>query len=147
VVILLKTNLETKAWAHVILFSSDLELSYDKLIDFYSLRFQIEFNFRDAKQFWGLEDFMNVTPTAVTNASNLSLFMVDVSQVLMCKYRQDDPDFSILDLKAHFRGYRYMIETIKILPQKPDDDLVFQLFQKVAALGRIHPAHMPVSSG
>ena len=146
-VILLKTNLETKAWAHVILFSSDLELSYDKLIDFYSLRFQIEFNFRDAKQFWVLEDFMNVTPTAVTNASNLSLFMVDVSQVLMCKYRQDDPDFSILDLKAHFRGYRYMIETIKILPQKPDDDLVFQLFQKVAALGRIHPAHMPVSSG
>jgi len=146
VVILLKTNLETKAWAHVILFSSDLELSYDKLIDFYSLRFQIEFNFRDAKQFWGLEDFMNVTPTAVTNAANLSLFMVDVSQVLMCKYRQDDPDFSILDLKAYYRGYRYVMETIKILPQKPDDNLVSQLFQKVAALGRIHPAKTPVTS-
>jgi putative transposase len=146
VVILLKTNLETKAWAHVILFSSDLELSYDKLIDFYSLRFQIEFNFRDAKQFWGLEDFMNVTPTAVTNAANLSLFMVDVSQVLMCKYRQDDPDFSILDLKAYYRGYRYVMETIKILPQKPDDNLVSQLFQKVAALGRIHPAKTPVPS-
>jgi putative transposase len=146
VVILLKTNLETKAWAHVILFSSDLELSYDKLIDFYSLRFQIEFNFRDAKQFWGLEDFMNVTPTAVTNAANLSLFMVDVSQVLMCKYRQDDPDFSILDLKAYYRGYRYVMETIKILPQKPDNNLVSQLFQKVAALGRIHPAKTPVPS-
>jgi len=147
VVILLKTNLETKAWAHVILFSSDLELAYDKLIDFYSLRFQIEFNFRDAKQFWGLEDFMNVTPTAVTNAANLSLFMVDVSQVLMCKYRQDDPNFSILDLKAYYRGYRYVTETIKMLPQKPDGNLVAQLFYKVAALGRIHPAKMPVSSG
>jgi len=147
VVVVLKTNLKTKAWAHVILFSSDLELSYDQLIDFYSLRFQIEFNFRDAKQFWGLEDFMNVTQTSVTNAANLSLFMVDVSQVLMCKYRQDDPNFSILDLKAHYRGYRYMIETIKMLPQKPDDDLVSQLFQKVAALGRIHPAKMPVPSG
>jgi putative transposase len=146
VVILLKINLETKAWAHVILFSSDLELTYDKLIDFYSLRFQIEFNFRDAKQFWGLEDFMNVTPTAVTNAANLSLFMVDVSQVLMCQYRRDDPNFSILDLKALYRGYRYVTETIKILPQKPDDNLVFQLFQKVAALGRIHPAKMPVPS-
>lgn len=85
VVVLFKTNLETKAWAHVILFSSDLELPYHKLIDFYSLRFQIEFNFRDAKQFWGLEDFMNVSQTAVTNAANLSLFMVDVSQVLMCE--------------------------------------------------------------
>ena len=117
VVILIKTNLETKAWAHVILFSSDLELAYDKLIDYYSLRFQIEFNFRDAKQFWGLEDFMNVTQTAVTNAANLSLFLVDVSQVLMCKYRKDDPNFSVLDLKAYYRGYRYVTETIKILPQ------------------------------
>ena len=147
VVILLRTNLVTGAWANVILFSSDLELPYDQLIDFYSLRFQIEFNFRDAKQFWGLEDFMNVTPTAVTNAANLALFMVDVSQVLMCEYRQDDPSFSILDLKAYYRGYRYVTETIQMLPQKPDDNLVFQLFHKVAALGRIHPVKELVSSG
>ena len=45
VVILLRTNLATKAWANVILFSSDLELPYVKLIDYYSLRFQIEFIF------------------------------------------------------------------------------------------------------
>jgi len=147
VVILLRINLETKAWANVIMFSSDLELPYNQLIDFYSLRFQIEFNFRDAKQFWGLEDFMNISQTAVTNAANLSLFMVNVSQVLMCKYRQDDPNFSILDLKAYYRGYRYVTETIKMLPQKPDDDLVSQLFRKVVALGRIHPARMPVPSG
>jgi hypothetical protein len=147
VVILLRTNLATKAWANVILFSSDLELSYDKLNDYYSLRFQIEFNFRDAKQFWGLEDFMNVTQTAVTNAANLALFMVNVSQVLMCQYRQEDPNFSILDLKAYYRGYRYVTETIQMLPQKPDENLVSQLFHKVAALGRIHPVKVPVSPG
>jgi len=147
VVILLRTNLATKAWANVILFSSDLELSYDKLIDYYSLRFQIEFNFRDAKQYWGLEDFMNVTPTAVTNAANLALFMVNVSQVLTSQYRQDDPNFSVLDLKAYYRGYRYVTETIQMLPQKPDDNLVSQLFHKVTALGRIHPVKTPVSSG
>jgi len=147
VVILLRTNLATQAWANVILFSSDLELPYDQLIDYYSLRFQIEFNFRDAKQFWGLEDFMNVTPTAVTNAANLALFMVDVSQVLMCQYRQDDPNFSVLDLKAYYRGYRYVTETIQMLPQKPDVNLVSQLFHKVTALGCIHPVKMPVSSG
>jgi hypothetical protein len=147
VVILLRTHMATGAWANVILFSSDLELPDDQLIDFYSLRFQIEFNFRDAKQFWGLEDFMNVTPTAVTNAANLALFMVDVSQVLMCQYRQDDPNFSVLDLKAYYRGYRYVTETIQMLPQKPDDNLVSQLFHKVAALGRIHPVKTPVPSG
>ena len=61
---MLKTNLLTQARAHVILFSTDLDLAWEQLIDYYSLRFQIEFNFRDAKQFWGLEDFMNVSPTA-----------------------------------------------------------------------------------
>ena len=73
VVIIVKKNLTTQTWAHVILFSSDLELSCENLVDYYSLRFQIEFNFRDEKQFWGLEDFMNVNQTAVTNAANLSL--------------------------------------------------------------------------
>lgn len=147
VVVLIKTNLVTKAWAHVVLFSSDLDLSYDKVIDFYSLRFQIEFNFRDAKQHWGLEDFMNINPTAVTNAANLSLFMVNLSQFLMYCYRKDNPDFSILDLKAYYRGYRYVTETIKILPNLPDENLISQLFQKVTALGRIHPAKSPVFSG
>ncbi len=37
-------------------------------------------------------------------------------------------------------------ETIQMLPQKPDDDVVFQFFHKAAALGCIHPAKMPVSS-
>ena len=79
VVIIVKTNLKTGARARVILFSSDLKLTYEQIIDYYSLRFQIEFNFRDAKQYWGLEDFMNVKETAVTNAANLSLFMVNVA--------------------------------------------------------------------
>ena len=55
IVVIVKTNLKTQARAHVVLFSSDLTLVYDKLIDYYRLRFPIEFNFRDAKQFWGLE--------------------------------------------------------------------------------------------
>ena len=46
VVIIVKTNLKTQARAHVVLFSSDLDLVYDQLIDYYRLRFQIEFNFR-----------------------------------------------------------------------------------------------------
>ncbi len=60
VVIIVKTNLKTGKIAKVLLFSNDLKLAYDTLIDYYQLRFQIEFNFRDAKQYWGLEDFMNI---------------------------------------------------------------------------------------
>jgi putative transposase len=42
VVIIYKTNLKTQVVAHVVLFSTDLELSFDKLIAYYKLRFQIE---------------------------------------------------------------------------------------------------------
>jgi hypothetical protein len=97
IVIIVKTNLTTQQRAHVVLFSSDLELSYNQLIDYYALRFQIEFNFRDAKQFWGLEDFMNVTPTAVVNAANLSLFMVNVVHLLLRDFRHTAPLFGVLE--------------------------------------------------
>jgi putative transposase len=138
VVIIVKTNLKTGAWAHVILFSSDLGLAWEKVIDYYRLRFQIEFNFRDAKQYWGLEDFMNVKETPVTNAINLSLFMVNVSQLLLRDLRHEDSNVNVLDLKALYRGHKYVVETIKLLPEKPDPILLSTIFERISSLGRIH---------
>ena len=138
VVIITKTNLRTQARAHVLLFTSDLELACAPLVDYYGLRFQIEFNFRDAKQYWGLEDFMNVTPTGVTNAANLSLFMVNVAYRLRADVHPHDPDYSVLDLKADCRGYKYVEETIKMLPEKPEPVLLAKILNQVACLGRIH---------
>ena len=140
VVIVLKTHLKTQQQGHVILFSSDWTLNHDKLIELYSLRFQIEFNFRDAKQFWGLEDFMNISQTAVTNAVNLAFFMVSLSHRLLGDFRRDHhPDFSILDLKAFYRAFKYVEEVIKLLPQKPEPFLSSRILTQVANLGAIHP--------
>ncbi len=139
VVVLVKTNLKTGAQAHVILFSSDLALPFDKLVEYYSLRFQIEFTFRDAKQHWGLEDFMTVTATGVSNAANLSLLMVSLSTVLVRDVRATDPQCSVLDLKAFYRGSKYVEETLKLLPDKLDEGLIVRIVRKVASLGRIHP--------
>jgi putative transposase len=138
VVILVKTNLKTGAQAHVILFSSDLTLSYEKLVDYYSLRFQIEFNFRDAKQYWGLDDFMNVKPTPVTNAANLALFMVNVAHRLLLDLHVQQPHASVLDLKALFRGHKYVTETLKFLPERPDPVLLARIYARITALGCIH---------
>ncbi len=141
VAIIVKTRLDTQKQAHVILFSSDLTLSAPRLIDYYALRFQLEFNFRDAKQFWGLEDFMNTHPTQVTNAANLALFMVNLSHGLLQPFRRRDPAFSLLDLKAHYRGLKYVEETIKMLPEIPEPSLLERLTARVIGLGRIHAAH------
>ena len=138
VVIIAKTNVPTQARAHVVLFSSDLALAYAPLLDYYGLRFQIELNFRDAKQYWGLEDFMNVTPTGVTNAANLSLFMVNVAYSLRADGHAREPAYSVLDLKADYRGSKYVEETIKMLPEKPEPVLLAKIRTQVACLGRIH---------
>jgi putative transposase len=138
VVMIAKTNLRTQAQAHVVLFSSDLDLAAAPLVDYDSLRCQIECNFRDAKQDWGLEDFMPVTPTGVTHAAHLSWFMVNVAYRLRADVHQRDPDDSILDLKADCRGYTDVEETRKMLPERPEPILLVQILNKVAGLGRIH---------
>jgi hypothetical protein len=138
VVCLVKTNLKTHAQAHVLLFSSDLTLPFDKLIDNYCLRFQLEFNFRDAKQYWGLEDFLTTHPTRVTNAANLSLFLVNLVERLLRDVQRHDPEMSVLDLKAQCRGAKYVEETIKLLPERPEPSLLQHIMTKVVGIGRIH---------
>lgn len=136
VVIILKDNTQTGKSSHVILFASDSELAWDSLIHYYRLRFQIEFNFRDAKQYWGLEDFMVTKAQAVLNAANLSLFMVNLSQAILAH----SEGHSILDLKARHHSIRYAQEIFKILPKRADAINIEDWISKIPILGRIHAA-------
>ena len=138
VVCILKTHLLTEKKSHVLLFSSDLALDAETMIDYYALRFQIEFNFRDAKQFWGLEDFMNVNKTPVNNAANLSMFRVNVSAKLLAPLRLEHSEWSVLDLKARYRGVKYLHETLKILPQKPETIVIHNIAEHLRSIGAIH---------
>ena len=137
VVVMIKTNLTTGRSAKALLFSDDLDLAYDKLIDYYRLRFQIEFNFRDAKQYWGLEDFMNVKETQVSNAANFSLFMVTFSQLLLPQITSLNSE-SMLDLKTAFRARKYMRRMINLLGLKSDEFLINDPIFQAAEIGRIH---------
>jgi len=49
IVVIFSRNLKTNKVSHIVLFSTDLKQDYKKIIDYYSLRFQIEFSFRDAR--------------------------------------------------------------------------------------------------
>jgi len=138
IVIIVKENLKTKSRDFVILFSSDLDLNFETLIEFYKLRFQIEFNFRDAKQYWGLEDFMNIKETPITNAVNLAFFMVNLSHILINEVRPHNAEFSVQDLKAHFRGSKYVDEILKLFREKPDPILIQQIFKEITTIGKIN---------
>jgi putative transposase len=56
-VMIVKTNLKTGKTAKVLLFSDDLTLSYDLLIQYYSLRFQIEFAIENQYKILGIGGF------------------------------------------------------------------------------------------
>jgi len=119
------------------LFSDDLNLDYDLLITYYQLRFQIEFNFRDAKQHWGLEDFMNIGATQVGNAANFSMFMVTFSQLLLPQLQHLNIE-SMLDLKTVFRAKKYTRRIINCIGLNADELLIDNRIFEAAELGRIH---------
>ena len=144
VVIIVKINVKTQKVGHAILFSSDVELGWEKLLDYYSLRFQIEFNFRDAKQHFGLEDFMNTTKNGVENAANLSFLMVNVSAKLL--KNSERKCVGINDLKSWFRGVKYALETIKLVQPKAETILIEQVKAAISRIGSIHRHNFSDSS-
>jgi putative transposase len=137
VAVIVKTSLKTGRTAKVLLFSDDLTLAGEKLIEYYQLRFQIEFNFRDAKQYWGLEDFMNIKATQVSNAANFALFMVTFSQLLLPKIKGLETG-SMLDLKTVFRARKYTRRIINSLGIKSEEFLIDDRLFQAAEIGRIH---------
>lgn len=138
VVIIVKTKLDTHERAHVVLFSSELALEADQLILYYRLRFQIEFNFRTAKQYFGLEDFMNVKQRPVYNAANFALFMTNIANRLVLPRRQQIPAFGIHDLKAEFRGRFYAAEILKHFPEFTDNSFIDRLLDSLSTIGAVH---------
>jgi putative transposase len=136
VILIFSTNLKTKKTTHTLLFSTDLEQGYEKIIDYYSLRFQIEFNFRDAKQYFGLEDFMNIKKRRLHNFANLSLFMNNLSYLL---YKDSYLSrYSINDIKSLFMAERYTRETLKFYGQKVDDILISKAINHIAQFSMIY---------
>ena len=140
VVIIERIDLKTKKIGTAILFSSDVELGWEKLVEYYRLRFQIEFNFRAAKQHFGLEDFMNTTKTGVENAANSAFLMVNLSAKLL--KTGEENCIGIGDLKTHFRGVKYAMEAIKILQEKAEivlmKETIEEVKRKLSKFGSIH---------
>lgn len=105
-------KISTNVW-----FSNDLTINYETLLEYYSLRFQIEFHFRDAKQHFGLADFKNYKEQNLSNFVNLSFTMCLVSKIILEKYREEskNPKASILDLKVMYNAQFTAKKIIKYL--------------------------------
>ena len=136
IVIIASINLKTKKRTHTILFSTDLKQQYEKIIKYYSLRFQIEFNFRDAKQYFGLEDFMNIKKRRIHNFANLSMFMNNISYLLYTDSSLEQ--YSVNDMKSLFMAEKYTYEILKYYGEKVDSILIKEAIEKIANFSMIH---------
>ena len=81
---------------------------------------------------------MNVEEIPVNNAANLSMFMVNVVAKLREMFGSEHPGFSVLDIKARYRERKYLQETLKVLPQKPDTIVIDNIAEHLGSLGAIH---------
>jgi hypothetical protein len=136
IVVIFSKDLKNNKVSHMILFSTDLMQDYEKIIDYYSLRFQIEFNFRDGKQFFGLEDFMNVKKRRVHNFANLSMYMNNIAY--MTHKKSNFENYSVNDLKSVFMAEKYTKEILKYYGEKADDILIDDAIRRVSAFSMIH---------
>jgi transposase len=144
VVMIERQNQKTRKIGQVLLFSSDLNLSWEKIVEYYSLRFQIEFNFRDAKQHFGLEDFMTKKERGVENAVNLAFLMVNVSAKMLAE--KGETCLGINDLKSQYRAIKYADWIIKKVLKIAEPIKLNQILEEVGSLGSIHqPKTAPTS--
>jgi hypothetical protein len=96
------------AKGHAILFSTDLDLSPEKILLYYKQRFQIEFLFRDAKNFAGLEHCQARSVNKINFHVNASLTTVSLAKALhyLPIPKDQREGFSMLDVKTmYFNQY------------------------------------------
>ncbi len=98
---------ETGTNRSALLFSTDIDLAAARLYRYYKARFQIEFLFRDAKQFTGLSDCQARSQAKLAFHFNMSLTAVTFAKLEARQAPQNHmPAFSMASLKRrHFNQH------------------------------------------
>jgi putative transposase len=140
VVVMIHIHNLTHRKSRTVLFTNDLKLDALTIIKYYSLRFQIEFEFRDAKQFYGLANFKNYKQTQVTNAVELSFTMTLIGKLILEKYKNklNCQTMGIIDLKTVCKVEKYAETFFKYNNADPVDFLNSPQFLNLVRLEAIH---------
>lgn len=98
----MKRNIRLVIWKnskgkHKLYFSTDVSMSGKDVIEFYRTRFQIEFCFRDAKQYTGLYHSQAREERKLDFAFNASFTAINAAKIMMKQY---DVPFSVESLKS-----------------------------------------------
>lgn len=94
---------------YILLFSTDLFLSGIEILNLYKLRFQIEFLFRDAKQFTGLCDCQARDEKALAFHFNTALTAVNLAKLDLLSQHKGKQDF-VFSLRSYiYRSFSHRL--------------------------------------
>lgn len=94
-------------WSHKLYFSTDLEQKWESILEIYRLRFQIEFLYRDAKQFTGLTHCEARRKSALNFHWNMSLTAINIAKLghwipQKAETKNGQTAFSMSDIKTQY---------------------------------------------
>lgn len=126
---------------YIILASTDLELDGRKLVEFYSARFQIEFLFRDSKQFTGLSECQARKESALDFHFNASLATLNLvrAEELSVQHSNDTQVFSMASWKQRQFNERLLDLFIEKLALDPTWVKNQPYYDELRAYGAIAP--------
>ena len=116
VVSIVATNTKTGKVFHTHFFSNDLQLSAENMIEYYGLRFQIEFDFRETKQLFGLHKLKNYHQIQMTNMFHLAFLALLTARIWQQQWatKLQNPKLSLLDLKSIFKAQSILKNALKL---------------------------------
>lgn len=132
--------LNTKTDKHILLACTDLELHALKIIDYYSLRFQIEFLFRDAKQFTGLSHCQARSKEKLHFHFNLSLSAINMAHF---KMKNNPTIMSMNTFKRLAYNTRFANHLLKQLSLLAKVDINSSIMQHAIQFGRMWKINNP----
>src|SRR3954447_9692120 len=124
-----------------LLISTDVTMAGEKVLQYYRLRFQIEFLIRDAKTYAGLEQCQARSKDKLYNHWNMALFSVSLARwqwwAQLPEDQKQDTPFSMHSVKTCCLN-QYMAETIfSILGLDMSSNKVKALFNQCLNIGNI----------
>ncbi len=117
---------------YVILASTDIDQGAEEVVAYYRLRFQVEFLFRDAKQFTGLEHCQARSEAKLDFHFNMSLAAVNLARLVSAE--------SGLSLNSYVRGQynRFVVDQLLVqLGLEAEYDVNDPLLRPVIDIGRM----------
>ena len=106
-IVIVYTKNSKEKWKHKIYFSTDLKQDWQEIIHMYRQRFQIEFLYRDAKQFTALNDCEARSENKLNFHWNMSLTTINIAKIVSWISKKDknikeNPVFSMSDIKTMY---------------------------------------------